>query len=44
MNITTYNPYDGKKLADYKVITDLEVQIQLEKSHQAFLNWCQLSI
>jgi succinate-semialdehyde dehydrogenase / glutarate-semialdehyde dehydrogenase len=44
MNITTYNPYDGTKLTDYTVISDKEVQNQLEKSHQAFLKWSQLSI
>jgi succinate-semialdehyde dehydrogenase/glutarate-semialdehyde dehydrogenase len=44
MNITTYNPYDGTKLSDYTVISDKELQIQLDKSHHAFLYWSQLSL
>ncbi|WP_431471729.1 NAD-dependent succinate-semialdehyde dehydrogenase [Nonlabens sp. SCSIO 43208] len=37
--ITTYNPYTGEKLAEYKELTEDQIQSKLEKAQKAFNDW-----
>jgi succinate-semialdehyde dehydrogenase/glutarate-semialdehyde dehydrogenase len=44
MFIETQNPANGQFLKQYKIIDDVQVQQQIEHTHQAFLLWRQTNL
>ena len=44
MLIETQNPANGQILKQYKMIDDVQVQHQIEQTHQAFLAWREMKL